>query len=266
MDFLDRVGKTREAMEGINRDALHRQREAGQIYRRSSDSQIDLYSARSASQTAAVSMRGQPPSLEAFSFMEEQVRAVEDPRGARYTASHGNVSLLNGSSAAVSRAKNTRLTDAKSLHSSGDVDNGSYNHADMETAINNSIRSERLRVEQPLVREPRGITPTSGTAVKSPLDGKTMNAPAAATAITVSSKTKTPVEIEEVRDAAMLEICLESSSDRADILHDVLDDLSCPYDKKTMKEHSLLVKKGKSVNERVDGLANWVGAQKKRWN
>ena len=91
-----------------------------------------------------------------------------------------------------------------------------------------------------------------------------MNAPAAATAITVSSKTKTPVEIEEVRDAAMLEICLESSSDRADILHDVLDDLSRPYDDKTMKAHSLLVKKGKSVDERVDGLANWVGARKKR--
>ena len=262
-EFLDRVGKTREAMQQSNRATLLQQRNAGHISRGTTDEQLQLYADRSGWQTAAVSLLNETPSVEAYSYMEAQVRAAEDPRGASYTAKHGYIA---GSAAAKQRARNTRMAGAEGLHSAdcGEdafekdtrraikksiLDDGHCDPEEMWQATFNSEQSERLRVQT----EPRGITPTYAAAASAP----------PAPVVKVASK-KTPVEVEEVRDEATIQVCIGSGSASSETLQDVVDDLTRPYNQQTMKVHDLLVKKGKDVDERIDGLANWVETRKKR--
>ncbi len=66
---------------------------------------------------------------------------------------------------------------------------------------------------------------------------------------------KTPAEIGEVVDEAMLEII--SDTDRGAVLQDVVDGLSRPRDPQLVKVNNLLVKKDKAVDERLDGLVKY---------
>ena len=74
---------------------------------------------------------------------------------------------------------------------------------------------------------------------------------------------ETPVEITDVRDAALDEIILEDS-DRTEVLQDVLSSLQRPYDPMAIRANMRLAEKGKSAEERVDGIAKYVGSKKKR--
>ena len=58
----------------------------------------------------------------------------------------------------------------------------------------------------------------------------------------------------DVRDAAQLEIMCSSDTERGIELQGVVDDMSKPYNTQTLNANSLLKKKGKDADQRVDGL------------
>ena len=92
---------------------------------------------------------------------------------------------------------------------------------------------------------------------------------AASMGVQLAAAEDTPVEITDVRDAALNEIILGSSDqpdqpDRVAVLHDVLVSLQRPYDPMAIRANTMLVEKGKSTEDRVDGIAKFVGSKKKR--
>ena len=48
------------------------------------------------------------------------------------------------------------------------------------------------------------------------------------------------------------------------VLHDVLVSLQRPYDPMAIRANTMLVEKGESTEDRVDGIAKFVGSKKKR--
>ena len=48
------------------------------------------------------------------------------------------------------------------------------------------------------------------------------------------------------------------------VLHDVLILLQRPYDPMAIRANTMLVEKGKFTEDRVDGIAKFVGSKKKR--
>ena len=123
-------------------------------------------------------------------------------------------------------------------------------------AIRNSGKSELLLQQQ----LPRGITPPNMTSRTS------TQTFAASIGVQLAAAEDAPVEITDVRDAALNEIILGSSDqpDRVAVLHDVLLLLQRPYDPMAMRDNTMLVENGNSTEDRVDEIAKFVGSKKKR--
>ena len=67
----------------------------------------------------------------------------------------------------------------------------------------------------------------------------------------------TPSEVVEVCDEAFEEIMLSSDLTHQDTLQGAVDGLTRPRDEQLVKANALLVKKGKSTEERLNGLAKF---------
>ena len=123
-------------------------------------------------------------------------------------------------------------------------------------AIRNSKKLELLLQHQ----LPQEITPPNMTS-RTPTQTF-----AASMGVQLAAAEDNPVEITDVHDSALNEIILGSSDqpDRVAVLHDVLELLQRPCDSMAIRANTMLVKKGKSTEDRVDGIAKFVGSKKKR--
>ena len=197
-------------------------------------------------------------------YAANQIKAMENGKGSRWTEDFGEMN-----SKAKQRGTNTGLRGANTLHLDGTSEEGTdYKKAfknsivntgkdfdpwEMENAIRNSKKSELLLQQQ----LPRGITPPNMTS-RTPTQTF-----AASMGVQLAAAEDTPVEITDVRDAALDEIILEDS-DRTEVLQDVLSSLQRPYDPMAMRANMRFAEKGKSAEERVDGIARYVGSKKKK--
>ena len=93
---------------------------------------------------------------------------------------------------------------------------------------------------------PNGITPPPPPPAATPM------AAAAAAAPTAPAE-NTPDVITDVRDEITMEIC--DGTERGEVIQGVLDSLTAPYNQQIVNANALLARKGKSVSERLDGLA-----------
>ena len=257
-DFCDKIGRSCGSLLDINIDVLQRNRESGLVSHDTTDVQLKKHAKRSADQTAALTLLNAPLTVAGHAYAANQIKAMENGKGSRWTDDFGEMN-----SKAKQRGTNTGLRGANTLHLDGTSEEGAdYKKAfknsivdtgkdfdpwEMENAIRNSEKSELLLQQQ----LPRGITPPNMTS-RTPTQ---MFAAAAAE--------ETPVEITDVRDAALDEIILEDS-DRTKVLQDVLSSLQRPYDPMAIRANMRLAEKGKSAEERVDGIAKYVGSKKKR--
>lgn len=189
--------------------------------------------------------------------------AQQHPKGATYTEQYGDMRTHGTGGAAKQRASNTRLEDASVLHDHpAAARNDEFDG--MEWAIQESLRQQQLLEETTTMQ-----TCPFGVALS---DRNEMSAFTTAPVASASVNAFTPVAhnnfedempqgITETREEAMMEIMLggcNEDNERGVELQGIVDGLTKPRDVQIEKAHNLLEKKGKTAEERVNGLANLV--------
>ena len=251
--YLDNAARIRSSMESIERQNLQRAKEKGLIAQNTSEAEIDDYARKAGMHQQCMHMLNNPPSKEAFGYLDATITSSLREGGATYTDDFGSMRTYNGTQACAQRGNNTRLTNAASLHNT---------HSQIEQQETNAIdRAIAASLEEPNFLPPPYPISTAATCAA------VSSAPSAPSAPSAKIDDQSPAEIVEVRDEAMGEIMLNSESTRQVILGQVVDDLTKPYEKQVVQANNYLHKKGMNPEERLDGVVKFVEnreARKKR--
>ena len=279
-DFLNSVRVDRENLRAMQLDTMKKQRENGQLTRGTTDDELYDFASKAGDQMAAINMLSNPPTVKAAQFLERQIQKVQDPRGARFSRKHGN---LSRASAATQRSRNTGINDAHTVHNTSYDDSTDDEQLEKDTnrATKNSILDtgevdpddmEHAMRESLDMASKHAARSQNQKQSSCPLPMKSPEIEVVElkeTAVVAGKTEETPAEIVDVRDEAIGQVLVMQPSDSAKH-HQVLSDLTRPYDPITTRANTIMFQKGKSTEERVDGLLTLVegkmqsGSEKKK--
>lgn len=274
-NFLDGAARGRVEMEGIEQARLRRARDSGGLAKNTTDDAINNYAKRVGFSAQANDIVNNPPSRDVMTFLKKKVNDAQHRKGATYTDKYGD---LRGTSAAKQRGDNTRLSNPTSTN---EMDTqlaqkmkeaaSEFDPNQLQVATQASL--QQLAVDHFDPNQVAAATQASLHAVSNAsfnanlrptMNGYGISPPHALTPFSTQKLAyepppidDTPSEIVEVRDEAFEEIMLDSESTRGETLQGVVDGLTRPRDEQLVKANSLLLRKGMSKDERLDGLAKF---------
>ena len=211
-------------------DVMER-RDNGLIASSTTDEYLKTWVNKVAYDKAAASMVKAPIDNDALTYVQKQIKAVEDPKGASFTRNGKN---LRKDKRSKTRAENTGLVGAKDFHGMYPPHHPSVDDFEDHSPNNNVVFSDSNTDRS---------TPSLMSEATEPI--------------------QEPAVLVEVRDEACYQSGMET--DRAEALDEVVQLLTGPqYDTQLMNVNKVMAERNHSIQERLDSLVRIVERRMKQ--
>ena len=264
-DYLDRAARSRDSGIESERERLQLARKHGGLAKDTTDDEIEDYASKVGYHLQAVALLTGNPSREALTYMEEQVNAGEHPEGASFTEKHGDMRVFGGrKTAAKQRAMNTRgMHNEEALHGVGGNGGGGEEKDELYEIDRQQLAKaggfddgEVAQATQDSWNQQQPPTPFNQHQQQNLNENMMSTMMGATPAQPTATPKETPAIDVEVREDALMAIMGEDdATERGVALQRVYSGLTeKPRDAQIMKGNAVLNKKGKSTEERLEGL------------